>query len=258
VRAHFTRPVTDDQGDLLPNVQITVYEPGTTTLISQVLYSTDVGNNVLANPFVSSTGVIDLYLDTPARVRFGLIQGSLPVQYYEDVDVLAAGSDSQHTGTGTSSLMLGIGASSAGDTSSAVGPAATSAGTNSSAVGASANSLGEFSTAVGPAATAQNVSGTAVGRNATVTGDAGTAVGHGAEASGTSSTALGDGAQAAWAHSTAVGAGAEADGDNRVVLGTGTDVVVIPDGSAVLMTAPAGTVWSITVADDGSLTTTQV
>ncbi len=258
MRAHFTRPVTDDQGDLLPNVQVTVYEPGTTTLISQTLYSTDTGNNVLSNPFVSSTGVIDIYLDTPARVRFGLIQGNLPVQYYEDVDVLAAGSDSQHTGTGPVSLMIGVGASANGDSSTALGTSASSAGTNSVALGASANALGEYGSALGTAATVQNDSGTAVGRNASVTGDRGLAAGNGAQASGDSSTALGDASEAAWTRSTAVGAGAVADGENQVMLGASGDTVAIPEGAVLRLTAPDGTSWNVTVANDGSLTTTQV
>lgn len=258
MRAHFTRPVTDDQGDLLPNVQITVYEPGTTTLISQTLYSTDTGNNVLSNPFVSSTGVIDIYLDTPARVRFGLIQGNLPVQYYEDVDVLAAGSDSQHSGTGPESLMIGVGASANGDSGTALGKAASAAGTNAVALGTSSNALGEYSTALGSSAAVQNISGVALGRNTSVTGDAGLAAGNGAQASGASSTALGAGAEAAWARSTAVGAGAVADGENQIMLGATGDTVAIPMGAFLRLTAPDGTEWNITVANDGGLTTTQV
>lgn len=256
MRAHFTRPVTDEMGDLLPNVQVTVFEPGTTTPISQVIYSSDTGNNILTNPFVSSTGVIDVYLDQPSRVRFGIVQGNLPMQFYEDVDVLAAGSDSQHTGSGASSLVIGIGASSPGDTSSALGPAASAGGTNSTAIGANSSALGEYSTAIGQAASAQNTSGVAVGRTASVTADAGLAMGRAAEVSGASSTAVGDGATAAFAHSTALGAGAEADGDNRVVLGTSSDAVVIPQGSSLVMFDSAGTQWQITVNTDGSLNTT--
>lgn len=134
MRAHFTRPVTDEQGDLLPNVQVTVFDPGTTTPISQVLYTSDTGSNVLTNPFVSATGVIDVYLDQPARVRFGIVQGNLPMQFYEDVDVLAAGSDSQHFGAGTNSLAIGVGATSLGDSATGLGPSASATGTNSTAL----------------------------------------------------------------------------------------------------------------------------
>jgi hypothetical protein len=258
VRAHFTRPVTDEQGDLLPNVQVSLFYPGTTSLITEVVYSTDTGNNILTNPFVSSTGVIDFYLDQPVRVRIGIVQGNLPMQFYEDVDVLAAGSDSQHTGTGPQSLVIGIGATSPGDSASALGPMASAGGNNATAIGASSNALGDFSTAIGPAASSQNPSGTAVGRTAIVTGDAGAAIGNNSEASAASATAIGDGATAAFPHSTAIGAGAVADGANRIVLGTASDHTVIPSGSGVVMYAPNGTQWEITVGDDGSLTTTQL
>lgn len=258
MRAHFTRPVTDEQGDLLPNVQVSLFEPATTTLISQVVYSTDTGSNVLSNPYVSSTGIIDVYLDQPTRVRIGIVQGNLPMQFYEDVDILAAGSDSAHTGSGPFSLVIGNGAASAGDSAVALGNSASAAGNNAVAVGPTTNGLGDFSTTVGPAATVQNASGTAVGRSASVTGDSGVALGYGASASGTSSTALGEGSTAAWAHSTAIGADAVADGDNRIVIGTAADRTVIPAGSGIVMTAPGGQEWLITINDDGSLNTAAI
>lgn len=255
MRAHFTRPVTDEQGDLLPNVQVTLFDPATTTPIAQTVYSTDVGNNVVSNPFVSNTGVIDFYLDLPARVRIGLVQGNLPMQFYEDVDVIAAGSDSVHAGVGINSLVIGSGASTPGDSATAVGPAASAGGTNATALGKSSNATGEYSTALGTAASAQSLSGTAVGRTASSTGEAATAVGRGADAGALSATALGDGASAPYAHSTAVGAGAETSGENQIMMGTPDDVTEIPAGSGIVLTAPGGTRWKITIADDGGLTT---
>lgn len=256
MRAHFTRPVTDEKGDLLPNVQVSVFEPATTDLVSQVLYSTDTGNNILNNPFVSSTGVIDLYLDAPARVRFGVVQGNLPMQFYEDVDVLAAGADSPHTGAGPFSLVIGDAAVSAGDSSTAVGPAASSGGTNSVAVGKSANSLGEYSTAVGSGAIAQDISTTAVGRNATALGDQGLAVGNGAQTSAMSASALGDGANAPFTRSTAIGAGSVTTSENQVMLGAPGDIVEVPLGSGIILTSPNETRWLITVDDNGTLVST--
>lgn len=258
MRAHFTRPVTDEQGDLLPNVQVTVFEPGTTTPISQVIYSSDTGNNVLTNPYVSATGVIDIYLDQPARVRFGIVQGNLPMQFYEDVDVLAAGSDSQHFGAGLNSLVIGVGATANGDSSTALGTTASSTGVNSTAVGANTNAVGDYSAAVGQAATTQGTSALAAGRTATATGVASTALGNGAQATADSSSALGDGAVAGFAHSTAIGAGAVADGTNRIVLGTAADQTVIPQGSGIVMYDSAGVQWLVTINTDGSLNTAQL
>lgn len=258
MRAHFTRPVTDEQGDLLPNVQVSVFNPGTTDPITQTIYTSDTFSSVLSNPFVSSTGVIDIYLDTPTRVRFGLVQGNLPMQFYEDVDVLAAGSDSQHTGSGPVSLVVGIGATSPGDSATAIGPAATAAGTNSTAIGKSTNASGEYSTAIGSSSSVQGLSGLAAGRTASSTGEAATALGSGAQADGRKSTALGTGSSAPFEQSTAVGAGAATSGPNQIMLGTALDTVEIPQGSGLVLASPDGTRWIMTVDDNGSLTTTAV
>ncbi len=255
MRAHYTRPVTDEQGDLLPNVQVSVFDPGTTDLISLVLYSTSTGNNVLTNPYVSATGIIDLYLDIPARVRFGLVQGGLPMQLYDDVDILAAGSDSQHSGAGTNSLVLGVSATSAGNGSVAMGPSASSGGTGSSALGPLTNAVGDYSTAVGSGAASSGTGGVAAGRDSSASGVSSTALGHGAQAADQSAVALGDGATAPYAHSSAVGPGAETTQPNQVVLGTPADIVEIPAGSAVILSDTNGVRWKVTINTDGSLNT---
>jgi hypothetical protein len=255
VRAHYTRPVTDEQGNLLPNAQINVYDPATTTPISPVLYSTDTGSNVLSNPYVSSTGLIDFYLDEPTRVRIGVVQGGLPMQYFEDVDIIAAGSDSPHTGSGSDSLVIGVAATSAGDASVALGPSASSGGIGSTAVGSSTNAVGDYSAAVGPGASVSGVGGTAVGRNAQSVGDASTAVGNGAQTGAQSAMALGDGAISTFTHATAVGAGAQTTQANQVMLGTSADVVEIPPGAPVILSDSNGVRWMLTVDTDGSLDT---
>lgn len=258
MRAHFTRPVTDEQGDLLPNVQVSLFQPGTTTLIGQTVYSTDTGNNVLTNPYVSSTGVIDIYLDQPTRVRIGVVQGNLPMQFYEDVDVLAAGSDSAHTGTGPASLVIGGGASSVGDSSVALGASATSPGTNSVALGTATNSLGEYSVAIGSTASAQNIAGVASGRNASVTGDSGVAIGDGASASTENSVALGPGANAQFARSVAIGHLAETSSEDQIMLGAPGQIVEIPATSGLVFTSPGGTRYRLVIDDDGSVDTTAI
>jgi hypothetical protein len=258
VRAHYTRPVTDQQGNLLPNAQINLYDPATTNPITPVVYSTDTGSNVLSNPYVSSTGLIDFYLDVPARVRIGIVQGGLPMQFFEDVDVLMAGSDSQHIGTGASSLVIGVGATSAGTTSAALGPAATSGGNSALAVGPTTNALGDYSAAIGSGAATSGTGGTAVGRNAQGTGPASTALGNGAQAAAQSGVALGDGAVSASPHSSAIGPGALTTQSNQVMLGTTVDIVELPPGSALVMSDPGGIRWQITINADGSLNTVLV
>ncbi len=257
MRAHFTRPITDDQGDLLPNVQVSVFTPGTTDLISQTLYTSDTGSGLLTTTFVSRTGVVDIYLDVPTRVRSGVTHGNLPMQFYEDVDVLAAGSDSLHSGTGSSSLMIGMAATAPGDNSTALGPATSSAGSGSTAVGVNANTLGDYSTAVGSGSTASAESAVSAGRTASAAGTSSVAIGHGASASGVNSMAIGKDAESTWEGSTALGQGSQTTSTNQVMLGSSETVAEIPVGSALVMSSEDGTRWRITIADDGSLTTAE-
>lgn len=255
MRAHFTRPVTDDQGNLLPNAQISVFNPGTTDLITPVLYTSDTGSGVLTNPYISATGLIDVYLDEPMRVRFGVVQGGLPMQFYEDVDVLAAGSDSPHTGTGLNSLVIGVAANAVGDTSTALGPSASSGGVSAVALGAVTNALGDSSAALGTGASASGVGSTAVGRAATSGGDSSLALGDGAQTSDASAVALGAGAVSAFANAAAIGPGAQTTQANQVLLGATGSVVEIAEGVPVVLTDANGVRWTLVVDTDGSLDT---
>jgi hypothetical protein len=254
MRAHYTRPVTDEQGNLLPNVQVTLFQPATTTLISDVIYSDDTSFNVLSNPWISSTGIIDFYLDNPERVRIGTVVGDAAIQYAEDVDVLAAGSDSQHVGGGSNSLQIGIAAVATGDESTALGPSATTLGQQSTAVGDAANAVGNQSIAIGAATTAL-ASEIAIGNAATTAGGFSVAMGDTSAASAASATALGQNATSAWVHSTALGADSQATGANQIMLGSPSDTVVIPVGSKILLTSPGGFPFVLTVGDDGALDT---
>lgn len=253
MRAHYTRPVTDEQGDLLLNVQVSVFNPGTTDFISQVLYSTDTGSNVLTNPYVSASGTVDFYLDTPGRVRLGLVQGGLPMQFYDDVDILAAGSDSLHLGTGLNSLVIGTAATSTGDGSVALGPSASSGGIGATALGPLTNALGDYSTTVGSGASSSGVGGTAAGRDSSAAGDGSLAMGNGAQTGAQSAVALGDGAAAPYAHSSAVGPGAVTTQANQIMLGTPDDVVEVL--SAIILSDSSAARWRVTINTDGSLNT---
>jgi hypothetical protein len=255
VRAHFSRPVTNQAGDLLPNVQVFVYEPGTTTLITDVVYSADTGTAVLTNPFVSDTGLVDFYLDNPKRVRLGIVQGTSPIQYQDGIDVIAAGSDSLHLGAGLQSIVIGTGASAAGNQSTAVGTGANSTGASSTALGNAASSLGLQSVAVGPAAV-QGSGAIGIGTGATATGNYSVVIGKDSSAALDDGTAVGHGAVAAYAHSTAIGPGAVSTGPNQVMLGTATDTVEVPFGSGYVIKSPNGTRYKITVDNSGALITT--
>lgn len=88
IRAHFTKPIVDDQGNLLPGISVRVLEPGTTTPISDTLWADSSSSNRLNNPTQFPTGVIDFYLDNPKRVRLGVTYGALNEVFFDDVDVL--------------------------------------------------------------------------------------------------------------------------------------------------------------------------
>lgn len=257
MRAHYTRPVTDQQGDLLPNVQVTLYEPGTTTMITDVIYADGTTSTVLSNPFISNTGIINFYLLNPRRVDLAIAQGGLPVQTYADVDVIAAGADSLHLGTGLNSMQIGNLAASTGNNAIALGPGTTGAGTQSTAVGSNANSLGNQSVAIGPASV-QGLAAVGIGNAVSALADNSVAIGSGAATSMSQSTALGQGATANYANSTALGSGATTTGAHQIKIGTGTEYMELPQGSYLVMTSAGGFRYQIIVGDDGSLTTTPI
>lgn len=241
MRAHFYRPVQDSAGNTLPNVQVSLYNPGTLDLISETIWADGTSSNVLSNPFITSNGLIDVYTDNPMRVTIGIVNGNQPANYLNDQDILAAGSDSPHIGAGSNSTQVGVNGSSTGSNSVSYGYDAQSAGNSGTALGASASATANQSTAVGAGAQGNGVGSTVVG-NAT-------------QASGASSTALGDSASAeAFTHSTAIGADATNSDDNQIVLGTDTDTVLVP-GTLVLKDSTGGQ-WQITVDATGTLTTT--
>lgn len=86
-RAHLYRPVTDSEGNIVPNTKITLYEPGTTQLLQQPIYQNPLGSLAWTNPWTTSDGYANVYLDRPQTVRVGLtVQGSTET-YIEDIPV---------------------------------------------------------------------------------------------------------------------------------------------------------------------------
>lgn len=89
-RAHLFRPVTDSEGNVVPNTTVTVYERGSTQKLQQPMFATPNGSGLLDNPFTTSSGIIDFYLAAPQDVAIGLsvrAQGGVE-QRIEDVGVL--------------------------------------------------------------------------------------------------------------------------------------------------------------------------
>lgn len=68
-RAHFVTYALDDEGRPISGVTVTVYEPDTTTAISETLYDDDTDATTLSNPFTGDDdGRVEFYLDVPKSV----------------------------------------------------------------------------------------------------------------------------------------------------------------------------------------------
>lgn len=90
MRAHFYRPVQDGEGDLQPDITVTVYEGGSLDLLALPIYVDDSSSSERTNPFVASSGVIDFFLDQPRRIKIGIKRALEEEQFYDNVDVLPA------------------------------------------------------------------------------------------------------------------------------------------------------------------------
>lgn len=87
-RKHIQRPIRDGSGNLVPNVSVRILEPGTTNLISQILYQASAGTSSISNPFVCVNGIIDFYLDRAQTVRVGVVlPGASAETFFEDVQI---------------------------------------------------------------------------------------------------------------------------------------------------------------------------
>lgn len=84
---HLLKALQTIAGDLITDAVVKVYEPGTTTLISETIYSDSACTTPLANGWTATTGYVDFYLVSPKVVRIGAKQGASPEVFYEDVSV---------------------------------------------------------------------------------------------------------------------------------------------------------------------------
>lgn len=86
-RAHLYRSATDNSGNIVPQLTVAVYEPGSTTLLAQPLYIDAVSSVTLSNPFTTSTGIIDFYLDDAATVKLGVTGPSGIEIPYDNIEI---------------------------------------------------------------------------------------------------------------------------------------------------------------------------
>lgn len=86
-RAHLYRSISDSNGNIRPAVQVSVFNAGSTQLTEQTLYTGETGSTALENPFVSSDGVIDFYLDRAQSVKIELRDGS-SLSTFDNIEVV--------------------------------------------------------------------------------------------------------------------------------------------------------------------------
>lgn len=93
VRAQYADVVKDEQGRPIAAASIAVYQPGTTTAITETIYDDATGAGTLSNPLTAdSAGRFQFYLVQPKRVDLYVSKTGYTTYTLEDVDVMGAGS----------------------------------------------------------------------------------------------------------------------------------------------------------------------
>lgn len=91
MRAHYSRALTDDAGNLIPGCVVRLVTSGTTASIGDTVFVNDTTSDTLTNPFTTVDGNVDFYLDSQARIRLGITRpepGSSEF-FVDGVDVLS-------------------------------------------------------------------------------------------------------------------------------------------------------------------------
>lgn len=72
LRAHLYRPLVDETGTLYTYATVTLYEPDGNTLYGGTIYRTEAEPDTYPNPFIAAPSLVDVYLETAARVVVGI------------------------------------------------------------------------------------------------------------------------------------------------------------------------------------------
>ncbi|MFE0490195.1 hypothetical protein [Streptomyces griseoaurantiacus] len=243
MRAHFNRPLLDSQGNrITEQATVRLFSPGSTDLLADTVYAESTGGVTRTNPWSTTSGEVNFYLDAPTRVKVGITVGTAPEELWDDVDVLATGVDSTHPGEGADSTQ--------------VGEESASTGQGATALGTQAQATADLSTTVGYQSTASADGAIAVGSQAAASQPGAIALGQSALSQGEQAVALGGGAHALFDRTVALGPGAVSERPDQIVLGTPDTMTYAP--GPVVLRSPGGTMFSLAVADDGRLYTQEV
>lgn len=85
-RAHLYRPIQDNLGNIRTGAVVRVLDPATDQAIVEPLYAYETGPDTLTNPFTANSGVVDIYLDQPRRVKLGIRVG-FEAEFFITLDV---------------------------------------------------------------------------------------------------------------------------------------------------------------------------
>jgi hypothetical protein len=88
-RARLYRPVTDEMGNLIADIDVRLIDPATNQNITVPVYTGALDEDAVTQPVHFEDGVISLYLDAPRRVRVGVKKGAAAERFYEDIDIQA-------------------------------------------------------------------------------------------------------------------------------------------------------------------------
>lgn len=269
-RAHLYYVITDVAGNAQQNASVRLLQPGTTTPIASPFFADATTTTAMSNPFVTPSGVVSVYIDTPQRVDLGLTPVGATETIVNNIDIgsTGGGGDSNHLGPGTASTQVGLNASSpgaqsvalgqnstaGGDESTVMGYSATAAAQNSTAMGWSASAGGQRAIAIGMQANAPTNSAVSIGATSAASALSATAIGDTAVANSSKSSALGANSTGGNNHSTAIGADSATTEANQVMLGTTSDFAEAPGGYVII--APNTIRYHLRVLPDGTLTTT--
>lgn len=86
-RAHFTKQVIRKVSGAPADGSVQVYLAGTNTVLDQTIYSADSGVGTRANPFDFTDGVVDFFLDRPARIKLVITPTGGVAQTHDYLDV---------------------------------------------------------------------------------------------------------------------------------------------------------------------------
>lgn len=86
-RAHFTKQIIRKVSGAPADGSVQVYLAGTSTVLNQTIYSADSGVATRANPFDFTAGVIDFFLDKPARIKLVITPTGGTAQTFDHLDV---------------------------------------------------------------------------------------------------------------------------------------------------------------------------